>query len=71
MSKYERRRFFEDLCRLRAMYRLRSEYDTTSGLSIEEAIEYGSTSLMRDAQGSTTPTSATTEASARAGHEKA
>jgi hypothetical protein len=70
MSKYERRRFFEDLCRLRAMYRLRSEYDTTSGLSIEDAIAYGSMSLMRP-QGSTCPTSATTEASARAGHEKA
>jgi hypothetical protein len=40
MSKYERRRFFDDLCRLRALYRLRSEYDSTSVMSVRDTVDY-------------------------------
>ena len=40
MNKLERRRFFEDLCRLRALYRLRSEYDATPVMSIDAVEEY-------------------------------
>ena len=40
MNKYERRRQFEEFCRLRAIYRLRSEYDSTSTISVAEAIAF-------------------------------
>ena len=40
MSKYERRRFFEELCRLRALYVLRSEYDAAPVMPIEEVPAY-------------------------------
>jgi hypothetical protein len=34
--------FFEELCRLRALYRLRSEYDATPFMPVDEAIAYAS-----------------------------
>jgi hypothetical protein len=40
MNKFERRRFFEELCRLRALYRLRSEYDATSVIPVRDVVEY-------------------------------
>ena len=40
MNTYERRKQFEEFCRLRAIYRLRSEYDSASTMSVTEAIEY-------------------------------
>jgi hypothetical protein len=40
MNTYERRKQFEEFCRLRAIYRLRSEYDSTSTMSVPEAIEF-------------------------------
>jgi hypothetical protein len=41
MTKYERRRFFERLVQLRALYRLRGSDDSEAGLGIDAAIEYG------------------------------
>ena len=41
MTKYERRRFFERLVQLRALYRLRGSDDSAAGMPIGEAIEYG------------------------------
>jgi hypothetical protein len=41
MTKYERRRFFERLVQLRALYRLRGSDDSTTGMPIGEAIVYG------------------------------
>ena len=41
MNKYERRKQFEALCQLRALYRLRGDWDATSTISIDEAVAYG------------------------------
>jgi hypothetical protein len=41
MTKYERRRFFERLVELRALYRLRGSDDSVSTMTIEEAIASG------------------------------
>ena len=41
MTKYERRRFFERLVQLRALYRLRGNDDSVAEMSIDEAIAYG------------------------------
>jgi hypothetical protein len=41
MTKYERRRFFERLVELRALYRLRGNDDSVAELSIDEAIAHG------------------------------
>ena len=41
MTKYERRRFFERLVQLRALYRLRGNDDTVAELTVEDAIAYG------------------------------
>jgi hypothetical protein len=41
MTKYERRRFFERLVQLRALYRLRGLDDSESAISIDDAIAYG------------------------------
>jgi hypothetical protein len=41
MTKYERRRFFERLVELRALYRLRGSDDSVSAMTIEEAIASG------------------------------
>jgi hypothetical protein len=41
MNKYERRQQFEALCHLRALYRLRGDWDATSTISIDEAVTYG------------------------------
>ena len=41
MTKYERRRFFERLVQLRALYRLRGSDDSVAELSIDDAIAYG------------------------------
>jgi hypothetical protein len=41
MTKYERRRFFERLVQLRALYRLRGDDDSVAGIQIDEAIAYG------------------------------
>ena len=41
MTKYERRRFFERLVQLRALYRLRGSYDSVAEMPIDEAIAYG------------------------------
>ena len=38
MTKYERRRFFERLVELRALYRLRGSDDSVAAVTIEEAI---------------------------------
>jgi len=40
MTRFERRSFFERLCQLQALYRLRGEWDTTAEISIAEAIDY-------------------------------
>ena len=40
MGTFERRRHFEALCQLRALYRLRGDWDATSTISIDEAIAY-------------------------------
>lgn len=40
MSKFERRQHFEALCQLRALYRLRGDWDATSTISIDEVIAY-------------------------------
>jgi hypothetical protein len=40
MTRFERRRFFERLCQLQALYRLRGEDDATSEISIEGAIAH-------------------------------
>jgi hypothetical protein len=47
MSTHERRTYFEELCRLRAIYRLRSDYDASAVMSIDDAIAYGSALLGR------------------------
>jgi hypothetical protein len=41
MTKYERRRFFERLVQLRALYRLRGSDDSEAVMPIDTAIEYG------------------------------
>ncbi len=41
MTKYERRRFFERLVQLRALYRLRGDDDSVAAMAIDEAIAYG------------------------------
>ncbi len=41
MTKYERRRFFERLVQLRALYRLRGSDDSTAAMPIGDAIVYG------------------------------
>ncbi len=41
MNKYERRQQFEALCQLRALYRLRGDWDATSTISIDEAVAHG------------------------------
>jgi hypothetical protein len=41
MTKYERRRFFERLVELRALYRLRGDDDSVAGLPVDMAIDYG------------------------------
>lgn len=40
MTRFERRRFFERLCQLQALYRLRGEDDATSVISIEGTIAH-------------------------------
>jgi len=40
MGTYERRMYFDRLCQLRGLYRLRGEWDSTPTLSIEDAIAY-------------------------------
>jgi hypothetical protein len=40
MSKFERRQHFEALCQLRALYRLRGDWDATSTISIDDVIAY-------------------------------
>jgi hypothetical protein len=40
MSKFEQRQHFEALCQLRALYRLRGDWDATSTISIDEVIAY-------------------------------
>ena len=40
MGTYERRRHFDRLCELRALYQLRGEWDSTPTLSIEDAVAY-------------------------------
>jgi hypothetical protein len=41
MTKYERRRFFERLVELRALYRLRGSDDSVAEMPIDEAIAHG------------------------------
>jgi len=40
MSAFEQRKFFEELCQLRALYRLRGHWDATSAISIVDAIAH-------------------------------
>jgi hypothetical protein len=40
MTRFERRSFFERLCQLQALYRLRSEWDATTAISIAETIAH-------------------------------
>jgi hypothetical protein len=40
MNKVERRQQFEEFCHLRAIYRLRSDYDSVSTMSVRDAIAY-------------------------------
>lgn len=40
MTKYERRRFFERLVQLRALYRLRGNDDSVADMPIHEAIAF-------------------------------
>lgn len=47
MTRFERRSFFERLCQLQALYRLRGEWDTTSAISIGDTIAHAEC-LLRD-----------------------
>jgi hypothetical protein len=38
MTRFERRSFFERLCQLQALYRLRGDWDTSCAISIADAI---------------------------------
>jgi len=49
MTKHERRRYFERLVQLRALYRIRGGDDIEVGMSIDATIAYAE-HLMRDAQ---------------------
>ena len=40
MGTFERRQHFEAICQLRALYRLRGDWDATSTISIGEVIAY-------------------------------
>ena len=40
MGTFERRQHFEAICQLRALYRLRGDWDATSAISIDEVIAY-------------------------------
>ena len=40
MSKFDRRLLFERLWQLRALYRLRGDWDATSAISIDDAVAY-------------------------------
>jgi hypothetical protein len=40
MTRYERRRFFERLVELRALYRLRGPDDSVAEMSVDAAIAY-------------------------------
>jgi hypothetical protein len=40
MSTFERRQQFEALCQLRALYRLRGDWDATFTISIDDAVAY-------------------------------
>ncbi len=40
MTRFERRSFFERLCQLQALYRLRGEWDATCAISIADTIDY-------------------------------
>jgi len=40
MGTFERRQHFEAICQLRALYRLRGDWDATSTISIDEVIAY-------------------------------
>ena len=40
MTRFERRQFFDRLCQLQALYRLRGDYDATSAISIAGAIAH-------------------------------
>jgi hypothetical protein len=40
MTRFERRGFFERLCQLQALYRLRGDWDTTTEISIADTIVY-------------------------------
>jgi hypothetical protein len=40
MNKFERRQQFEEFCRLRAIYRLRSDYDSVPTMTVAEAIAF-------------------------------
>jgi hypothetical protein len=40
MNTFERRKQFEEFCRLRALYRLRSHYDSTPTISVGDAIGF-------------------------------
>jgi len=48
MTRYERRRFFERLVQLRALYRLRGTYDSVAVMPVDAAIEYGEFLLADD-----------------------
>jgi hypothetical protein len=57
MTRFERRRFFERLCQLRALYRLRTDDDMTSAISIAATIAYaerllGDSNALAEALGS-------------------
>ena len=40
MGTFERRQHFDAICQLRALYRLRGDWDATSTISIDEVIAY-------------------------------
>ena len=48
MTRYERRRFFERLVQLRALYRLRGTNDSVAVMPVDAAIEYGEFLLADD-----------------------
>jgi hypothetical protein len=51
MGRFDRALYFEALCRLQALYRLRSDADSTAVMSVEDAVGYAC-ELLAEAEGS-------------------
>jgi hypothetical protein len=51
MGRFDRALYFESLCRLQALYRLRSDDDATGVLSVDDAVAYAC-ELLAESEGS-------------------